>query len=304
MKILINENSRASALTIHKEYINFMKVNFVFILFAFILFLMGNLSEYLMFNNSDILSISQNTSQTASGKPIMPSLSFFSWITLLFYLVSYFFIPSLILWFNQNNNLLRDKKTRKANKINFGYLKTLLKSLINYRIYLLVLLLSFIALFGLMMILRTIPEITNGLELVFKEIMLATNKGVAFDVSNSEAYKNYMTGIDNISILSWIIAGLETLLTIIFVHCMYFVSLPLLLLNKDIGVFKSIYLGIKSIVINWHVYFSVFFVSLILIVLTKSIESVFVLSKMLSVLLPTLLLPYFIILNKYLFKKA
>lgn len=304
MKISINENTRTAALNIHKDYVNFVKANAKFMLFAFSLFMLGNLAEYFMFNSQDLLSINQNVSQSAGEKPIMPSLSFFSWLSLLLYLVSYFFMPSLILWFNQNSNFTKDKKTRKANKINLGYFKTLLKTLFNYKLYLLILLLSFLTLFGVMMILRAIPELTTGLDLVLKDILTASHNGINFDINQSEAYKNYIAGIDSISMKNWILAGFEAILTAVFMHCVYFVSLPLLVLNKDIGVIKSLYMSLKSIVINWHVYLSVFLVSIAMIIATKSIENIFILSKILSVMLPTLLFPYFIILNRYLFKKT
>lgn len=304
MKLIINETTPKYALNLHKDYFNFIKANKAFMIFAFLLFGIANFSEFLIFNNSEFLNLHQSVGTAANASSaVLPSFSFITWLFFIVYMVSYFFGPALIIWFNQNNNITKDKKTRKAAKINAGFLKILGKTFFNLRLYLVILLASFMMLFGLVLILRTIPEIANGLDGVIKEVLVASQKGIAFDSSKSSIYQNYISGINSISYVQWTLAAIEAVLTIVIVHAIYFVSLPLVLLNKEVGAFKSIYLALKAVVINWATYASFLLASILILFLTKSFEGFLIFSRILSILFPTLILPYLIILNKAFFKK-
>lgn len=290
------------AIDLQKDYLKFLKANIVFLFFVFVFYGIGNIAEYYTFNNQQLLTLS-GTKADVNGARQLPSLSLDTWVFFLIYWISFYITPALLLWFHRNSNVMSDG-TRKAPRLKFNFIKSLGRTMINYRLYLLVLFVSFVALLTIFLFLKILPELVSGLTPIFQDYMEHQKNSILFEPANSIAVKNYMEDINAISTVRWSLSILELCIGALLIHIIYMVAMPLVAINKSVGFFKSIYYAIAATLENWNLYLSASIMMALFFVASKLFDDIFVLSRILSILLPVLILPYMILLNKKMFKKA
>lgn len=301
MKMTVIKQPKQKALQIHKDFLQFLKVNLLFVLIAFALYSIGNVSEYVTFNSKDFINI-QNVNE---GVIATPSISLQTWFFFILYWLSFYITPTLMLWFHRNNNPVSNGKMFKAKKINISIIKSFFLTLINFRIYVLVLLASFFVLLIISFILKTFPEIKDGIDL-FVNFYSQAKSANAIEQNNpflSPEFVEYSQKISEISYFRITLGFFEVILTCFVLQVVYFVSIPLVAVHKEIGVFKSLFLSFKAVIVNWHIFLSVSILLMIVAIGFKLVDDVFVISRFFVILLSVIILPYVILLQKNLFKK-
>lgn len=304
MKINVCKLQKSKALDIHKDYLKFLKANIIFLVVTFVLYAIGNFSEYVTFNSKDFINIQNSTEHAGVVKT--PSLSMETWFFFLLYWLSFYITPTLMLWFHRNSNV-SSGKVLKAKKINFGIIKSFGSVFFNFRIYILVLLVSFFVLLMISFLLKTFPEIKQGIDLIVNLYGKALNAPAGTQQVNpfvSPEFTSYLELLSGISYFRIFLGCLEVIFTALVLQVVYFVSIPLVAIHKDIGVFRSLFLSFKGVIVNWHVYLSISILLLAVGLFSKLVDQVFIVSRITAILLSVIIFPYLILIHKSFFKKA
>lgn len=281
----------------HCDVFKRIKENIKFFSYAYLIYLA---SDIIIYYHSQMNGINSMYSD-AENLSTFSSTSIMGWVMLVFIWFAYLATPCLLsLFYGIKNNAKLNTKEK---------VKSYLKPLLNFRLYLVyaVFIISIPAALG--MSLRFIPEVINGLMPSIQEyVKILSDKNiqdVQVALMDSEVVKNYIEAILNIQWYNWTMAVI-TFLTIIFLGFSAFVfALPLVIKSKSNGFFYSVKNSFKGVFSNFRLFFSTIIVFLLIrFIATAAVYNIPYVNKLVSVFFATIFIFYIIVgVEKFVLEK-
>lgn len=281
----------------HIDVFKRIKDNFKFFIYAYLIYLVSDIIIYYNSQMNGVNSIYKDAEELSK----FSSHSIMGWIMLIFIWFAYLATPCLLsLYYGIKNNAKLNTKEK---------IRSYLKPLLNFRMYLVysVFIISIPAALG--MSLEFIPELVNGLMPSIQEyVKILADKeiqDVQLALMESEIVKEYIDDVVNIQWYNWTMAVITFLSVLLIGFSAFVFALPLVIKSKSNGFFYSIKNSFKGIFANFTLFISTILLFLLLRLIAISVfYNIPYVNKLVSVFFATIFIFYIIVgLEKFVLEK-
>lgn len=287
-------NYLKNVLEFHLEVFKKISTNLYFFIFVYLVYLASDIVIYYQTTQGPTSAFADHSKMID-----LSSVALINWGIYIFVFLSYLVTPCLL--------SLYYSKQHAPNSSIWEKVKTYLKPVINFRMYLVYSLFLLSIAFSFSVGVRFIPEVVNGfIPAILEYVKLHNDANLSAQaIENSKIINDFIATILSVKWYEWFMFVFSIITIILFGFSAFIFSLPLVIKSKNNGFFHSIKLSFKYVFNN----FAYFTLTILLFLLIKLLVYAFTfeisyVGKLISIFFSSLFLFYIIVgLEKFILEK-